>query len=123
MAFGIYSGSIIGMWAFNGPFPTPPGHKDYADLSRRLVRLAHIALFMLPLICIVYGHHIDAIPVSEQLKWLGSWGMIICMFGVPTFLIMASFYLPFKYLEVVPVTAGVIALSIMAWGHLQILLG
>lgn len=121
MVTGIASGSILGLWAFAGPFKSPPGHKDYADLSRRLVRLAHIAMFMLPLINIAYGHQIDLIPLSENLKLIGSYGMIICMFGVPTLLIGASFYTPIKYLEVIPVSAGFLALAIMSYGNFLLL--
>lgn len=117
MVLGITSGSIIGMWAFNGPLPTPPTHEDYASLERRLVRLAHIAFFALPLICVVYGMHIDNIPLSEGLKKMGSISMIICMIGVPTLLIAASLKHVFKYLEVIPVSAGFLALCIMAYGQ------
>lgn len=121
MVLGIASGSVIGMWAFAGPFKTPPGHTSYDDLSRRLVRLAHIAMFMLPLINISYGHHIDLIPLSETWKTVGSYGMIICMIGVPTLLIAASIYLPFKYLEVIPVSAGFLALAIISYGNFLLL--
>ena len=121
MVCGILSGSIIGMWAFAGPLPAPQTHKKYDDLARRLVRLAHIAMFMLPLISIVYGQHIDLLPISDSLKMYGSYGMILCMFGVPSLLILASLYLPFKYLEVIPVSAGFVALSIIAYGNFLLL--
>ena len=121
MVLGILSGSILGLWAFAGPFPTPKNHKNYDDLARRMVRLAHIAWFMLPLICIVYGVFIDSIPLSQSIKELGSICMIICMFGVPILLVLASICLPFKYLEVIPVGAGFIALSIMSYGHFLLL--
>ena len=113
MVTGITSGAILGCWSFGGPFPTPKTYTNYDDLPRRLVRLAHIACFMLPLISINYGHHIDLIPLTDTWKMIGSYGLIICMFGVPTLLFAASFYLPFKYLEVVPVSAGLLSLAIM----------
>ncbi len=121
MVLGIASGSILGMWAFAGPLPTPNGHSTYDELPRRLVRLAHIALFMLPLINIAYGQYIDQLPFTDQVKMIGSYGMIICMIGVPTLLIGASFYLPLKYLEVIPVSAGFVALAIMSYGHILML--
>jgi amino acid transporter len=121
MVTGIASGSILGMWAFDGPLPAPPNHKDYNDLPRRLVRLAHIAMFMLPLISIVFGGYINSIPLSDETKQLACTLWLICMFGVPTLLIAASFYLPFKYLEVVPVTSGFVALCIMGYGHYLLL--
>lgn len=121
MVAGIASGSIIGMWSFAGPFKTPKTHRTYDSLPRRLVRLAHIAMFMLPLISIVYGQYIDTMPLSETLKMYGSYGMLTCMFGVPTFLVLASLYLPFKYVEVIPVSAGFMALVIMAYGNFLLL--
>lgn len=121
MVTGILSGATIGLWAFAGPFPTPPGHKNYTDLPRRMVRLAHIALIALPLINIVYGQFIDMVPLSDSLKYFGSRSMIVCMIGVPLFLVLGSLWLPFKYVEVIPVTAGAIALGIMCYGHFLML--
>ena len=123
ISLGITTGAILGLWSFNGPFPTPKGHHDYADLPRRLNRLAHIACFMLPLINILYGQYIDQLNLSDAVKEIGSVGMVICMVGVPLFLFLASFKPFFKYLEVVPVTCGTIALYIISYGHLKILLG
>lgn len=119
ISLGITTGSILGMWSFAGPFPTPRGHHHYTDLPRRLNRLAHIACFMLPLISIVYGQYLDQAALSDTLKLVGSYGMLTCMIGVPLFLFLASFYLPFKYLEVIPVGAGTIALYLMSWAHLK----
>ena len=123
ISLGITTGSILGLWSFSGPFPTPSGHHNYADLPRRLNRLAHIACFMLPLITIVYGQYIDIAPLSDSLKMWGAYGMLTCMFGVPTLLFLASFWLPFKYLEVIPVGAGTFALYLMSWAHLKSFMG
>ena len=117
MVLGILSGSIIGLWAFAGPFKPPKGHEDYANLSRRMVRLAHIAMFMLPLISIVYGQHLDQIPLSDSWKLTGAWTWIVCMLGVPSALIAASFQIWFKYVASIPVTCGIVALCIMAYGQ------
>ena len=121
IVLGITSGAIIGMWAFNGPLPTPKNHENYTTLERRLVRLAHIAFFMLPLICIVYGMHIDQAELSFEMKKFGAYNMIICTIGVPLLLLAASFVHAFKYLEVIPVSAGIVALCIMAYGQLQLI--
>ncbi|MDB5038830.1 MAG: hypothetical protein JWQ35_2358 [Bacteriovoracaceae bacterium] len=121
ISLGITTGSIIGLWSFDGPFPTPKGHTNYTDLPRRLNRLAHIACFMLPLISIVYGQYLDQALLTDAQKLIGAYSMVTCMIGVPLFLFLASFYLPFKYLEVIPVTAGCVALYLMSWAHLKIL--
>jgi hypothetical protein len=120
---GITTGSILGLWSFAGPFPTPRGHHNYTDLPRRLNRLAHIACFMLPLIAIVYGQYIDQMPLSPLQIQIGAYGMLVCMVGVPLFLFLASFWLPFKYAEIIPVGAGSVALYLISWANLKILLG
>lgn len=118
MVLGILSGSALGMFAFAGPFPPPKGWEDYTSLTRRMVRLAHIAFVALPIICILYGNHIDAAALSQDMKILGSRLMIFGMIGVPVLLILAgAFWLPFKYLEVLPVSAVLVALCIMAYGY------
>lgn len=122
MILGITSGSILGMWSFGGPFKTPRNYESYDALPRRLTRLAHVALFMLPLINIVYGEHIDHLPLSTSLKETGSYTMIVLMIGIPLFLIMASFKNVYKYLNVIPVCCGFVGLGIMAWGQWLLLM-
>lgn len=117
MIVGILTGSLLGMYAFAGPFKPPRGHEEYASLPRRMVRLAHIAFVALPMINILYGQHIDATDLSESIKQLGSYSMIVGMIGVPTLLIAASFYNPIKYLEVIPVGGILLGLAIIAYGH------
>lgn len=117
MVFGIVTGSILGMYAFAGPFRPPKGHEHYGALPRRMFRLAHIAYVALPMISILYGQHIDSANLSDELKRLGSYAMILGMIGVPTLLIPAAYWNPIKYLEVIPVTAILLALGLMAWGY------
>lgn len=120
IVMGITTGSILGMWSFAGPCKTPPGHHNYTDLPRRLTRLGHIACFALPIICILYGMHIDAVPLSQTLKYWGSICMIVCMVGVPSLLFLAAIWLPFKYVEVIPVSSGFVAFLIMAYGQVKL---
>ena len=117
MVLGILTGSIIGLWAFSGPFKPPKSHTNYTDLPRRMVRLGHIALFALPMISILYGQYIDAVPLSDSMKMVGSYFWLICMWGVPLFLFLGSKWLPFKYAEVIPVSCGTVSLFIMAYGQ------
>lgn len=123
ISLGIITGSILGMWSFDGPFKTPKGFEQYANLPRRMTRLGHIACFMLPIISILYGSYIDDSGLSDSLKYLGSRCMFICMLGVPTFLFLASIKPIFKYVEVLPVTCGMIALLLMSWAHMKIYFG
>jgi hypothetical protein len=121
MVLGLVSGSILGLWAFGGPFPAPPGHKEYSDLPRRMVRLGHIALVALPIINILYGQYVDSLPLRYNTLYLGSRSMIVCMVGVPLFLFLGSLWQPFKYVEIIPVGAGILGLAIMAYGNFLLL--
>ncbi|MCB0350493.1 MAG: hypothetical protein KDD38_04880 [Bdellovibrionales bacterium] len=118
MILGILSGSILGMWSFAGPLPLPKGYERYDSLPRRMTRLAHVAMFALPLITISYGDHIDATALSSSLKKLGGYSMIGCMIGIPITLIMGSFKNVLKYLSYIPVAMGFVALGLMAYGQL-----
>ena len=118
MVVGIIMGSGLGMYAFAGPLKAPKGHEDYTSLPRRLFRLAHIAFVALPMISIMYGQHIDAAHLADSYKHFGSRAMLVGMIGVPVLLIGAAFYNPIKYLEVVPVSAVLVALVLIAWGYL-----
>ena len=37
----LFGGMLIGMYAFDGPFPAPPGVEHYQAMSRRLMRVGH----------------------------------------------------------------------------------
>jgi hypothetical protein len=122
MVIGISSGAFLGMYAFNGPFRPLKGHEAYDALPRRMLRLAHIAWVMLPLINIVYGNHIDAANLSDEMKLFGSWAQIVGMIGVPTFLTLSALvWHPFKYFEAIPVSATLISLCIIAYGYIRLL--
>jgi hypothetical protein len=117
IVLGILSGVVLSWWSFDGPMKPPPGYENYASLRRRMTRLAHIAAFMLPVVCILYGQHIDDIPLSLGWKKTGSISMVVCMAGLPPLLFLGALKPPFKNLTGIPVTFGVIALSIMSFGN------
>lgn len=117
MVLGITTGAILSLWSFDGPFRPPPGHARYDDLPRRLIRLAHVACFMLPVINILYGQHLDTLPFSQGTRLTAAVSMLVLMVGIPVSLYLASLRLGLKYLNVTPITAGFIGLGIMAWGQ------
>ena len=120
MALGVITGSILSAWSFGGPFAAPPGFHDYADLSRRMVRLAHIALFMLPIINILVGKDLDKIEVSGFWKQVASWGAAISIISVPGGLALGALVtLNLKYLSAPGVTGLMVSLLIMGYGTLQ----
>ncbi|MCC8376099.1 MULTISPECIES: CorA family divalent cation transporter [Photorhabdus] len=114
---GIMMGGLIGMYAFKGPFRAPKGHESYTDLNRRMLRLAHIAFIMLPLISILYGMNIDDLQVPYIYKYYATICMMILSIGIPVLLIASCFYLPFKYVQVIPFSCGMFALVVMAVGR------
>jgi len=118
---GIMMGGLMGMYAFKGPFRAPKGHENYTDLNRRMLRLAHIAFIMLPLISMLYGMSIDTLQVPYVYKYYAAICMVILSVGIPVLLIAACFYLPFKYIQVIPFSCGMFALVVMAVGKVSAL--
>nr|WP_245209994.1 CorA family divalent cation transporter [Serratia sp. PL17] len=114
-------GGLMGMYAFKGPFRAPKGHENYTDLNRRMLRLAHIAFIMLPLISMLYGMNIDTLQVPYVYKYYAAICMVILSVGIPVLLIAACFYLPFKYIQVIPFSCGMFALVVMAVGKISAL--
>lgn len=120
MAMGVITGSILSAWSFGGPFGAPSGFHDYGDLPRRMVRLAHIALFMLPIINIQIGKDLDRIDVPERWKQIASWGGVISIISVPGGLALGALVtLNLKYLSAPGVTGLLVALLIMGFGTLR----
>jgi len=48
------AGAVAGAWSFGGPVAPPAGLESYDSLPRRLLRLAHIAAIMLPVLNLLY---------------------------------------------------------------------
>lgn len=111
---GIILGAIMGTWSFNGPLPSPIG--DYTSLSRRMLRLSHIAFIALAIINILYGYEIDKVKLRKKLKKIGSNCMIYGAILMPLFLIVAMIFEPFKYLTVIPVVLVIVSIAIMVYG-------
>ena len=112
---GIILGAIMGMWSFNGPFPSPVG--DYTSLPRRMLRLSHIAFIALAIINILYGYEIDKIKANRKLKRFGSNFMIYGAILMPLLLLIAVFIEPFKYLTIIPALFIIISLFIIVIGR------
>lgn len=110
------AGALIGLWSFGGPVPAPEGFRDYACLPRRLVRLAHIAAIMLPVLNLLY------IPWMARSRWNRRgrrFGLTLLAFGtvaLPCFLTAAAFLGPALYLLPLPVTALILSILWLALG-------
>lgn len=135
MGTGLLIGVFMGMWSFLGPLPVPPflaatadeiavasksptdvdiDRVGYSTVSRRLLRLGHIAFIALSIILILYAHFIDEANLSPGKKRLAINLVKIGAVGIPTVCLMGSVWLPLKYLFVIPgpsMTAGVFMLA------------
>ena len=109
-------GAVLGLWSFGGPLSPPPGFRAFDDLPRRLVRLGHIAAIALPALNLLY------VPWMGRSRWSGTVrraGCRLLLFGtvaLPSFLLLAAFWHPGRYLLPLPVTALTVAVCLLAGG-------
>ena len=113
---GAASGMIMGLWAFDGPVPPPPGFVDYADTSRRLLRLGHIAFFGIGYLNLLLAWELPSLELGRAAKQVAARCMNFANIFLPLTLMAAAAYPPLKYLLPVPATSAVAALSLAAWG-------
>jgi hypothetical protein len=120
ISMGAVTGLIIMAWSFAGPFPTPSGFHDYGDLPRRMMRLAHIALFMLPIINILIGKDLDRARLTARWKQICSVSALVAMIGIPLGLTLAATIdVRLKYVAMLPSYALLFALAIMGLGMVR----
>lgn len=96
--------------------PVPGWLGDYGDLSRRLVRLGHIALFGLSFTNLLLVRELPSAVRSSGLRVVAARAMSFGNVFLPTCLFAAAGFHPLKYLLPIPATAVAVALSIAAWG-------
>ncbi|HVJ94568.1 MAG TPA: hypothetical protein VM580_32505 [Labilithrix sp.] len=114
-------GSIMMAWCFSGPFQAPMAQlAEYDSLERRMLRLAHVALVMLPLINIAFGKEIDQVRLSEKWKRHASFLCLQSIIGVPLGLTLGGlFWVPLKYLSGPSVYGFIVALALIAVGKVR----
>ena len=113
---GAGSGLVMGLWSFEGPFATPALLGDYADVSRRLARLGHIAFFGLGILNIFLARELCLVDLAMGAKRVAAAAMNLGNIFLPLTLFAAAFYHPFKYLMPVPATSVFVALLIVSYG-------
>ena len=111
---GALSGMLMGLWSFNGPFPTPDRIGAYDDLPRRVLRLAHVAMFAHGILHMLVARQITEAPQSPKLDRLGLNAMAAGNILMPTILIAAAVWEPLKYLTTLPTLALTTAFAIAA---------
>lgn len=111
MCLGFVFGMILGMWA--------EGEKwlgGYTSLTRRYLRLAHVAFIALSIINILYGKELGVIDLPIPVKNIGSYLMIFGAAGVPLTCISAAFFRKTRYLLPLPAVAVLAGTSILVIG-------
>ena len=114
LLLGAVSGLVIGLWSFGGPLPEPAWIGGYGDLPRRLIRLAHIALFALGMINLMLVRQHAGFDLSARTTRLALAAMNLG--NLPTLLFAAVFLPAAKYLLALPALAVSTALAIAAYG-------
>ena len=107
---------MIGLWSFGGPLPEPAWIGGYGDLPRRLIRLAHIALFALGMINLMLVRQHAGFDLSARTTRLALAAMNLGNLLMPTLLFAAVFLPAAKYLLALPALAVSTALAIAAYG-------
>ena len=116
LAVGIAVGLVIGLWSFDGPMATPAWIGEYADTSRRLIRLGHIAFIGLGMLNILLAQELTRTSLGSRARHVASTAMIAGNLFLPVFLIGAALWRPLKYLMGIPATCVFVAMVLTAWG-------
>jgi len=116
MLLGAASGLVIGLWSFGGPLPEPEWIGGYGDLPRRLIRLAHIALFALGMINLMLARQQAGFDLPAPTGRLALGAMNLGNLLMPTLLFATVFLPEAKYLLALPALAVSMALAIAAYG-------
>jgi hypothetical protein len=120
LALSLVGGLAMSLYAFVPMLPVPEGLRNYDDLCRRLLRLAHIAAVMLPILNLVLGLLIDRIRLSPAWKRLWSALLIFGALGLPAALTLEALWIPARSLHpsgvpAIAFTIAVAGLAIGAW--------
>ena len=114
MGVGLVGGLAMSLYAFQ-PIVKPPESLDrYDDLPRRLLRLAHIAAIMLPLINVVVG----AVAERIRLRDWASWTLLLSAAGLPLALAAEAMIPGIRWMHLpgIPATAFTVAIGAAALG-------
>lgn len=116
IVLSLSAGAVLGLWAFGGPFTPPSWFGAYDDPGRRLLRLAHIAAVMLPILTFHFLRALPgcAFPRRAAERWCAV--LLIGAVGLPLTLALAGFWRPGLYLLPLPVTAVLLPTAALAIG-------
>ncbi len=114
MGFGFIAGMLMGLWAEGDNWLG-----GYGSLTRRYLRLGHIAFIALSIINILYGKELYSVILSDTHKNLGSYLMLFGAVGIPLVCVFAAFWRKTKYLLPLPASALLIGTIILVIGLAQ----
>ena len=118
LSLGLAAGLGMSLYAFTPLMAVPPPLAHYDDLPRRLVRLAHIAAVMLPLINIVLGPWLDRLRLPGRIRHAASWLLLLGAAGLPLSLALEAFIPPLivLHLPALPALGFTLAVWLVAAG-------
>ena len=90
LSVGLGAGLVMSIYAFQPLVPVPAALAHYDDLPRRLIRLAHIAAIMLPLINIVLGPWLDRLSLPRLARETASWLLLAGAAALPAALALEA---------------------------------
>lgn len=120
-SLGLLGGLGMSLYAFE-PIVRPPEALDrYDDLPRRLLRLAHVAAIMLPLMNVVLGGWIDRVALSTSAKRWASGLLLAGAALVPAALALQAVWPPAGALHLAggPVVAFCLGVFVVTVGALR----
>jgi hypothetical protein len=83
LALSLVGGLVMSLYAFIPMVRVPEGLVNYDDVPRRLLRLAHVAAVMLPLLNIVLGLLLDRLRLAPAVRELSSFLLLAGAVGLP----------------------------------------
>jgi len=111
MCFGFILGMTLGIWVEGKEWLG-----GYASVTRRYLRLGHVAFIALSIINILYGKELPLVDLSDSMKNIGSYLMIFGAVGVPVTCVSAAFIRKIKYFLPLPASALLIGTIILVIG-------
>lgn len=117
LALSLVGGLVLSLWSFQPMLAPPPGYARYDELPRRLMRLAHVAAVMLPLINVVAGLLIDRVAMTERARRGVSVGLLAGALWLPGALAAEALWPPLRILHLagIPAVAFTAAVATLAW--------
>jgi len=118
-SLGIGTGLVMGLWSFDGPVAVPGWLGAYADTSRRLVRLGHIALLGLGFLNLHLAAALPTAGLSARGNRLAARAMNIGNLFLPLTLFAAAALPGFKYLLPLPALCVALAVALATVGVIR----